>query len=96
MMVNPYHTTFTQEEVWMSHDSCGCQGKLGFVSRARAEDAARSMRKRGKGAFGAYECDWCGFFHVGARMAGALAYSRALYGRPSPRCVQIQSGGLDQ
>lgn len=79
----------------MSHDSCGCQGKIGFVSLERAQDAACSMRRRGKGAVGAYECSCCGFFHVGARSSEARAHTRALHGRPSPRCVQIQSGGLD-
>lgn len=80
----------------MSHDSYGCQGKIRFVSLTRADHAARSMRKRGRGAVGAYECDRCGFFHVGAQSSDARAYTRALHGRPSPRCVQIQSGGFDQ
>ncbi|MFC0500468.1 hypothetical protein [Asaia krungthepensis] len=66
------------------------------MSLTRAEEAARSMRKRGKGSVGTYQCDRCGFFHVGARSSDARAHTRALHGRPSPRCVQIQSGGLDQ
>ncbi|MGE0680007.1 MAG: hypothetical protein AB7P69_03715 [Candidatus Binatia bacterium] len=42
-----------------------CRGKLAFFTEAQAADGARDLRAQ-RGYVGrTYECEWCGYWHIG-------------------------------
>jgi hypothetical protein len=47
--------------------SAGCFGKIGYPSRAEAEQVRRCVRERRNDGvtLSAYHCDKCGKFHIG-------------------------------
>jgi len=42
----------------------GCRGKIAFLSEEQTTPTVSTLRKRGDRVH-AYECDFCGYWHVG-------------------------------
>lgn len=62
-MATETRTYINPQDRWWS-----CQRKSKFGDQERAERAARCKSEQTSDSYHAYECDWCGGWHVGRPM----------------------------
>ncbi|WEQ51197.1 hypothetical protein LV478_11715 [Komagataeibacter oboediens] len=72
----------------ITHRKTDCGGHVRFTFRTDAVGAAKRMRWTGR-KVEVFGCAVCGSWHV-----GGTSWLKGRNGRPSPRVVRIETGGL--